>query len=207
MLELVENVSSYQLQMLLEGGYLSDLLKADESKMNRNDFRKFCGLPPVVFPVWKTIKIGTPHLRTAEDFRKAIKDRKMRISDEANNIFGKSALAVATEETELDLVKATVAELSFRGGARHDQIYSRAKELGLEICPSEVGLQLRLQYQNQPKGEWILIAIEPITDSDGDPWVFQIKNQGLLLWVHSVLGYASCFWLPATRWVFVRPRK
>ena len=39
------------------------------------------------FKVFKTIKLGTG-LKTAGDFRKAIKDNKMRIGDWANDILG-----------------------------------------------------------------------------------------------------------------------
>lgn len=211
-LELLEGLPLEQLQNLLESGLLYDFLRANVGemmdRMTRNDFRKFCGLVPVSteFPVWKTIKIGTG-LKTSDDFRKSINENEMEINYPANDILGKSDFAVAIKETELDLVKATVAELGFKNGARCDQIYARAKELGWELCPSEVGPQLRLQYQNQPNGESVLIAMEPIADSGGTLRVFNVKRSdfGLLLYDHP--GYADSFWSHVNQWVFVRPRK
>ncbi len=156
--------------------------------------------------VWKTIKLGTG-FRTADDFRKALKDNGFNVSDWANDILGEPAFTVATEEIEVDLVKITVAEIGFKKGARRDQIYGRAKEIGLELCPSEVGPQLRLQYQDQPNGEWALIGMEPIADSGGRLCVFGVKRYGSSLWLDGDWGHPDFFWLPDDLWVFVFPRK
>lgn len=207
-LKLVEEteIPLEQLQKLLASGLLSDLLKANLDEVNRDEFRKVCGLIPVSaeFPVWKTIKLGTG-LKTADGFRKSIKKNGMKISDWADDILGK--ITAAAEETELDLVKVKVAELGFKSGARRDQIYARAKELGLELCPSELGPQLRLQYQDQPEGEWLLIAMEPITPSDGALGVFSVEWHDSELWLYCHFGHPDHFWPSAYRWVFVRPRK
>ena len=156
--------------------------------------------------VWKTIKLGTG-FRTADDFRKALKGNGFNIGDWANDILGKPAFMVATEETEVDLVKVTVAELGFKKGARRNQIYERARDLGLELCPPEVGPQLRLQYQDQPNGEWILVAMEPIVDSDGAPFVFSVVRHASELWLDSRWRYPYYFWSAASQWVFCRPCK
>ena len=158
------------------------------------------------FDIWKTIKLGTG-LKTAEEFRRVLRDGEFRLSDWASDILGKPAFKAADEETEVDLVKATVAELGFKKGARYDQIYERAKEPGLELCPPEVGPQLRLQYQDQPNGEWIVVAMEPIIDSDGCPRVFNVERIGSELWLSSYWGRPDGFWDPDCQWVFCRPRK
>jgi len=158
------------------------------------------------FNVWKTIKLGTG-LKTAEEFRRVLRDGEFRLSDWASDILGKPAFKAADEETEVDLVKVTVAELGFKKGARRNQIYERARDLGLELCPPEVGPQLRLQYQDQPNGEWILVAMEPIVDSDGDPRLFIVERIGSELWLSSYWGSPGLFWGADGRWVFCRPCK
>ena len=158
------------------------------------------------FKIWETIKLGTGP-KTAEDFRCFLRVGGFRLSDWASDILGKSAFTVATEETEVDLVMVTVGELGFKKGARRDQIYDRAKQLALELCPAEVGPQLRLQYQDQPNGEWILVAMEPILDSDGDPDVFRVGRRDSGLWLNSCWGSPDNFWDAVRRWVFCRPRK
>ena len=103
------------------------------------------------FKTWKTIKLGTG-LKTADDFRKALKKADCNISDWANDIIGKSAFSVSPEEVDAELVVVSVAELGFKNGATCADIYKRAEELGLALCPNEVGPQLRLQYKDQPNG-------------------------------------------------------
>ena len=175
--------------------------------------RRFLSGELVVKPVdinlstWKTIKLGTSGLKTADDFRKAIKDCGMKIGDWANDIIGKPKFTVTTGETEVDLVKVTVAELGFKDGARRDQIYERAKELGLELCSPEVGPQLRLQYNDQPMNGWVLIGMEPIRNSVGDLFVFRVARDGDGLWLRSYYGLPGNVWRADHRWVFVRPRK
>ena len=158
------------------------------------------------FNVWKTINLGTG-LKTADDFRKALKDRGFNIGNWADDILGKPAFTAAAEATEVDLVKVTVAELGFKKGARRDQIYERAKELGLELCAPEVGPQLRLQYQDQPNGEWLLIGMELITDSDGNLYVFDVKRYDSELWLYGGWSNPGDVWNPGNQWVFRLPRK
>ena len=114
---------------------------------------------------------------------------------------------MASEATEVDLVKVTVAELGFTKGARRDQIYERAKELGLVLCPSEVGPQLRLQYQDQPSGDWVFIGMEPINASDSHPCVFSAGCYASGLWLDGGWGRPDDVWFPVVPWVLVRPRK
>jgi len=158
------------------------------------------------FNVWKTIKLGTG-LKTAEEFRRALRDGGFRISGWASDILGNPAFKVASEETEVDLIKVTVAELGFKEGVRRDQIYERAKEFGLELCPAEVGPQLRLRYKDQPNGEWILVAMEPIFASDGNPRLFPVGRNDSGLWLSSRWGGPGGFWRTDRRWVFCRPCK
>jgi hypothetical protein len=205
LLGLLDGVPQEQVQRVLASGLLSDLLLADVAEINRGEFLRVCGLLPK-FKVWRTIKLGTG-LKTAGDFRRALADGEFGVSDWASDLLGQPVFEVATEETEIDLVVASVAELGFEQGARRDRIYARAKELGLEPCPAEVGPQLRLQYKNQPMGEWLLIAMEPITGSGGDLKIFCVKHDEAGLWLPSGCGSPDALWSPGGRWVFRLPRK
>ena len=82
--------------------------------------------------VWKSlcsIKLGTS-LKSADDFRKALKGANCSIGDYANQILGKSAFTASTEEKEVELVVVSVAELGFKNGATRLDIYKRAQEFG-----------------------------------------------------------------------------
>jgi len=161
---------------------------------------------PVEHKVFKTIKLGTG-LKTADDFRKAIRDSGMQIGDWANEILGKPAFTAATEETEIDLVAKSVAELGFKDRATREQIYNRAKEIGLDLCPVEVGPQLRLQYKDQSNGEWLVVATEPIAGSGGGLGLFGVGRDGSGLWLHGCCGRPGTIWYAGFRFVFARPRR
>jgi hypothetical protein len=66
-------------------------------------------------------------------------------------------------------------------GARLRGTYRRALELTVELCPNEVGPQLRLQYKNQPKDEWLFIAMGPIATLGGYLGVFYVVHDGFCL--------------------------
>ena len=156
--------------------------------------------------VFKTIKLGTG-LKTADDFRKSFKDNGFKLGDWANDILGKPVFTVATEETELDLVVVSVAELGFKKGATREQIYTRAEERGLYRCPAEVGPQLRLQYADQPNGEWLIVAMEPIRYSACRLELFLVEHDDDGLWLYSSYDDSDLVWNADNPWVFARPRK
>jgi hypothetical protein len=129
------------------------------------------------WPVWMTVKLGTPGLKTADDFRKALIKAGWDIDPSANYILGQPAFTVSNEEKELELVEVSAAELGFKNGATRADIYRRALELGLDLCPAEVGPQAVLQFGSQlENGTFFLIGMEPITFSDGYQRVFDVHN-------------------------------
>ncbi len=132
-------------------------------------------VPERIWKTWKTIKLGT--FKNVDEIRKALKAGKHSIGDWANNILGKPAFKVSETEQDVELVNVSVEELGFKNGASYADICKRALELGLDLCPAEVGPQLRLQYKDQPKGTYVVVAMEAITDSDGDLRVFDVRRR------------------------------
>ena len=160
-------------------------------------------LPNTEQPIWKTIQLGTG-LKSSKDFCTAIEKAGGQVSDWAKDIMSQKDFTVATKPTELGLVVISVKELGFSNGATHKDIYNKAKTLGLELCPPEVGPQLRLQYMDQPKGEWLRIAAEPITDSGGDPLIFSVEHDDGDLWLNFSYGSPGSVWVAGRHWVFCR---
>ncbi len=153
-----------------------------------------------IFKLWKTIKLGTH--KNADEIRKSLKTNGHNIGDWANDILGK--MEISKTEEEVNLVVATVRELGFKNGANYADICKKAQELGLELCPAEVGPQLRLQYTNQPKGEWLIIAMEAISGSDGVLSVWNVeRSDGGESWLDSYCGRADYGWVADGSFVFV----
>lgn len=158
---------------------------------------------PIEFPVWKTVKLGT--CKTPDEYRKALKKAGRRIGDFGDDILGR--ITCSKEEIDLDLVVRSVADLGFKNGACYVDICAKAQELGLELCPAEVGPALSLQYGDQPKDEWIRIAMEAIADHDGRfgrLGVFGVEHVGGGLWLYGSGGRPDDVWIAGGRCVFGR---
>jgi hypothetical protein len=157
-------------------------------------------------PIWKRVTLGT--LNGMNAVREALENAHVHIGDSANEALGRPAFALSQTRTESDLVVVAVADLGFgEAGASLADVYTRAKQFGLELCPAEVAPYLRLQYLQQPVGEFLQIAMSPVSTYEGAKVDLAVADggEGLLL----VGGEARPDRVAngAVRFVFVRPRK
>lgn len=160
------------------------------------------GPDPRDLVVWKTIKLGAR--KTADEYRQALKAAGCRIGDWADEILGKLSFAASQLETEVDLVVLSGGDLGFKHNARYSDICVRALELGLQLCPAAVGPALRLVYGEQPRDEWLRIAMEPLTDSGGYRFIFAVAQDYIALWLSGVDGDPEFLWGTDDRFVFIR---
>lgn len=149
---------------------------------------------------FKIIEIGT--YGNVKSLRKALEDPGAQIGNWAGDILNETTLSKSKKS--LDLVILTVKELGFPEGAQLKDIYEAADAQGLDLCPAEVGPQLRLQYPDQPSGEWLIIAMKPIKDSVGVLRLFHVCHVGSGRWLYADRGKPVFFWHPVYRFVFVR---
>lgn len=202
-------VCEKQLTLLHRSGLDADLMEVVKQgrldQVDRIVFRHVLGLSPkdvmssFEFPVLKTIKLGTH--KDVKVLQKALLDAGFKISDWGNKIFNKIPLAVS--EMEATLHVATVKELTGKDIATNREINEAIRSKGYDLCPAEVGPQLRLQYPDQPKGGWLRIGMEPITDSDGGLNVFGVGHDSVGRWLHGINGHPDIEWCGGNRFVFV----
>jgi hypothetical protein len=85
------------------------------------------------------------------------------------------------------------------------RVYKRARQVGLELCPAEVAPKLRLDYRDQPLGDALNIAMEPVATHSGEPTILALVNFGTGLALIGSDG-RSKFMVPRTwRFVFALP--
>ncbi len=140
--------------------------------------------------------------KTAEQLISELKATHINISSYAEDMFRSPEFVAGKTTEEVTLICLTVADLGFTRNATIDQIYERAKELGLELCPPDVGPHYRLNYHNQPLGEWMSIGMEPINDSDGHLNVFSVECYYDGLWLRVGWTNPGFQWLPDRKFVF-----
>jgi hypothetical protein len=159
---------------------------------------------PAHFQIWRTITLGT--YSGVDAYRSALDSAGIKIGNAADEILGRPAFLYATMKKDVELVLLSAADLGVRTESSLADVYKRARQVGLELCPAEVGPQLRLDYRNQPVGEALHIAMQPIATYNGEPTILALANfapSGLLL-----IGSdgRSEFMVPSTfRFVFALP--
>ena len=127
-------------------------------------------------PVWKTITVGT--FANSFALRNALDAAGCGIGDQAEEILARPAFTVSATKTDVELVAVSAAELGFQTDtASLADIYARAQQLGFGLAAAEVAPQLRLQYLDQPIGEF-LVGMEPIRTWKGVPVILTVANGG-----------------------------
>jgi hypothetical protein len=157
-------------------------------------------------PVWKTVTLGTR--KGVESYRNALEQASIKIGDDAGEILGRPAFPYAHARIEHDLAVLSVAELA--GDTKSvslSDLYSRARSLGLELCPAEVGPQLRLDYRHQPQGETLNIAMPAVATYDGRLRILALANFGGVVALVGSDGRPDFMAPGFLRFVFTLPAK
>jgi hypothetical protein len=157
------------------------------------------------FPLWRTIAVGT--YKDVKTVRAALAAGPcpIHVGDWAGEILDRLAFPFGQAPATLELVLASVSALGFgEEGASLKDIYTRAPRLGLELGPAEVGPALRLGYLDQPLGEFLHVAMQPVARYGGQPVDFTIGNGGAGLLLLGGDAGSDLVLSGAVRFVFVR---
>jgi hypothetical protein len=141
------------------------------------------------------------------------------------NEYGERLLAddkFTTSDTKYSLqtVELNVGGIGFPDGATTAQIFKRAIELGLELCPLELGPHLRLEFLNQPEGYSgntlqrhqapsgsITIASEILTEDDDFPKGFYLRRINGVLWLRGYIADHLHVWNPDDHFIFCQTKR
>jgi len=165
--------------------------------------------PPILIgsaadvPVWKTVTVGTfanlPALGSALDAAGC------GIGNAAAEILARPAFTLSAIKANVELLAVSAAELGFETDtASLADIYARARRLGFGLAAAEVAPQLRLQYFDQPIGEFLIIGMAPIKRWNGEPVILNVANGGAGLILIGQDGSADAQISVASRFLFVR---
>ena len=157
-------------------------------------------------PVWKTISIGT--FPDSFALIGALDAARCAIGGMAGEILARPAFGVSSTKTNVELFAVSAAELGFKTDTvALANVYARAQQLGFGLTPAEIAPQLRLQYIDQPMGEFLIIGMEPIKTWEGEPVILNVANGGAGLILIGQDGRADAEISVISRFVFVRPNK
>lgn len=154
-------------------------------------------------PVWKTITVGT----FADKFalRGALKAVGCGVGDSVGEILAQPTFILSATKTSVELFAVSAAELGFQDEtASLAAIYARAEQLGFRLAAAEVAPQLRLQYFDQPMGEFLIMGMEPIETWKGAPVILNVANGGAGLIIIGQDGSADAEISVTSRFLFLR---
>lgn len=137
-----------------------------------------------ILTVFKTLKIGgVPTKELVNKVEKSCEEVTRWVKD----IMNQKAFVTAETQTDVNVVILTPTDLGFTSSPRTYDFMTKkfcaewsAKHLEggvvIELCEPEDGPQLRIQYEDQPNGEVLWMAMERITDSEGQPSLFAVER-------------------------------
>ncbi|OGZ09827.1 MAG: hypothetical protein A3C14_00355 [Candidatus Lloydbacteria bacterium RIFCSPHIGHO2_02_FULL_50_18] len=137
--------------------------------------------------------------KAKEEYLNALTEKNIKIGTYAQQLLESPEFVTLPSGEHIALVRLTVFDLGLSQGATTDEIYKRANEWGLELCPPEVGPALRLATDNP---EWMRIGIKQISVRDGYPNIFNLYRNDDGLWLNTSHAEPSGRWSASYQFVF-----
>src|SRR5690554_1257522 len=98
-----------------------------------------------IFPncpfVNRTIEVGG---LTKSELIQKMQQQSISMNEYAKRLLSHDRFTSSDTKYSLQIVEITIKDLGFSNGATLPQIFKRASELGLALCPLELGAHLRL---------------------------------------------------------------
>lgn len=123
--------------------------------------------------LWKSISVGG---KSTEKLMKELVAKGFNLGDYAKSMTNHKQFTASSKAKKVDFAKKSLKEYGFTGKTfselleffRHHSLY--------ELCQPEDAYYLRMAYTDQPKGEWVRLAMDTIPDSVGNPNVFDLEH-------------------------------
>lgn len=154
------------------------------------------------FPEGK-IRIGNLEIggKSVRELEQELKQANINVNEYAKDMLYSKDFITLPNPKMLVTVRLKVADL-LPGNPTTDQIYAKAKELGLELVPAETGVRYRLKYKDQPLDEWLYMGMKQIADRRGNPGVFLLGRVEGGLWLGGDWAGPVSRWHPDGEFVF-----
>lgn len=166
-----------------------------------------------------TRTVGVGGLTKSQLIQK-LKQYSILMNESAERLFADDKFSTSETKYILQTVELTVGDLGFPDGASMGEILKRATELGLELCPLELGPHLRLAYLDQPEGYLgnplkqhqapsgsITIGSEILTEDHDFPKGFYLRRINGVLWLRGYRADHLHVWNPDDHFVFCQAKE
>lgn len=165
----------------------------------------------------KTIEIGG---QTKWQLIQKLQAHSISMNEFGEKLICDDKFTTSESKYSLTIIELSVRNLGFPNGATMPQLFKQATDLGLELCPLELGPYLRLEYLDQPEGNItdsfqlnqapsgsITIASQIVTDDDDFPKGFYLRKIDGVLWLRGYLADDLHVWNPDDQFIFSQTKK
>lgn len=173
-------------------GYTSEQIARSEEEVNENTkayigplfLDMFTKLEPLEqiylkFP-YNRIRQGSIEIGTIpkEAFEDSLRQKHIPIWRDIRELLHSPDFMVAQQPQQISLVQLKARDLGFIREGTTEEIYALANELGLDLCPVEVGLCLLLGEDTEKQfGKSFAVAMKPITLIDDSQAIIYLSQQ------------------------------
>lgn len=127
---------------------------------------------------WKTIKLNK--FSSPQELKTLLANSGILLTDKANNII--DLLPPRDTEVIVNTSNINLSKIVVSNTNSLIDITNSIKTSGFALCPSDFGVHLRLVYLDQPLGEWIYIAMNPIKHNN-KLYVFRLLCDSVGFWL------------------------
>lgn len=167
--------------------------------------------------ITRTVDVGG--LTKSQLFHK-LQQYSILMNEYAERLLADERFTTSNTKYNLQTVEITVGDFGFPDGTTTAQIFNRASELGLELCPLELGPYLRLEFLDQPEdysanllkrhqapSGSITIASKFLTEDDDFPKGFYLRRINEELWLRGYCADHLHVWNPNDHFIFCQTKK
>lgn len=165
----------------------------------------------------RTVEVGG---LTKSQLIQKLQQCSILMNEYGERLFADDKFTTSDIKYSLKTVELSVGDLGFPEGATMAQIFKKARDLDLELCPLELGPYLRLGYLDQPEdysekslrqhqapSGSITIASEIPTEDEDFPKGFYLRRINGVLWLRGYRADHLHVWNPDDHFIFCQTKK
>ena len=144
-----------------------------------------------------------------DELLKSLISQNIGLNELGLSIFNHKNFTTSPTREKLQTVEIFVGDLGFSNGATTKEVYQKAKEFGLKLCPPELGPHMRLQYidlsqpVDPPKGHWQNIAMNELFDESDLTKGFYLRRRQDGFWLRGYQASLDHLWKPHDRFIYL----
>lgn len=152
------------------------------------------------------------------DLLAELQNAGVALNEAAHTLFADARFTTSATTSLIEIVELSVNSIAYPMGATFEQIVQRATNLGLLLCPLELGPHLRLQFLNQAEGFLgqpvtqrcappgsLTVASRPLSDDHDTPKGFYLRRINGVPWLRGYRSGAEHIWSSEDVLIFCRP--